>query len=139
MSCPISFLRFSVPHVACGKVRLAGFSLLELLVVVALVALIATLALPAYDGYIRTSREGALVADVGTMEVFQEDHRLRTGSYLQTAANVDEIADTIGWRPKADSGTVYSIAPGGDDSYRVTAVSAAGTRVCMEMPARRRC
>ena len=116
-----------------------GFTLLELMVTVAIVALIAAIALPAYDGYIRTSREGALVANVGTMEVFQEDYRLRTGAYLQTAANTDAIAETIGWRPKSDDGAAYSIVPGGVDSYRVTAVSAEGARVCMEMPARTRC
>ena len=117
----------------------AGFTLLELMVVVAIIALIAALALPAYDGYIRTSREGVLVANVGTMEVFQEDYRLRTGAYLQAAADIDAIAGTIGWRPKADDGAVYSIAPGVGNSYRVTAVSAEGTRVCMELPARTRC
>ena len=117
----------------------AGFTLLELMIAVAVVALIAALALPAYHGYIGTSREGALVANVGTMEVFQEDYRLRTGAYLQTAADRIAIADTIGWRPKSDDGAAYSIAPGGGDSYRVTAVSAEGTRVCLEMPARTRC
>ena len=117
----------------------AGFTLLELMVVVAIVALIAALALPAYDGYVRTSREGALAANVATMEVFQEDYRLRTGGYLQTAVDIDAISETIGWRPKSDDGAVYSIAPGDDDSYRVTAVSAEGARVCMEMPARTRC
>lgn len=119
--------------------RNTGFTLLELMIAVAIVALIAAIALPAYDGYIRTSREGALVANVGTMEVFQEDYRLRTGAYLQTAANTDAIAETIGWRPKSADGAAYSIAPGGVDSYRVTAVSVEGTRVCMEMPARTRC
>ena len=109
------------------------------MVAVAIVALITALALPAYDGYVRTSREGALVANIGTMEVFQEDYRLRTGAYLQTAADIVAIADAIGWRPKSDDGAVYSIAPGPGESYRVTAVSAEGARVCMEMPARTRC
>ena len=126
-------------HLAAREPGPAGFTLLEMMVVVAIVALIAALALPAYDGYIRTSREGVLVANVATMDVFQEDYRLRTGSYLQTAANVDEISDTVGWHPRSADGTDYSIAPGAGGSYRVTAVSAEGARVCVEMPERTRC
>ena len=105
----------------------------------AIIALLAALSVPAYNGYMRTSREGALVANVNTMEVFQEDYRLRTGAYLRTAADLHAIAAEIGWRPKADDGVAYSIVPSGDESYRVTAVSAEGTRICMEMPARTRC
>ena len=109
------------------------------MVAVAIVALIAALALPAYEGYIRTSREGALVANIGTMEVFQEDFRLRTGAYLRTAADLAAISREIGWRPQAGDGAAYRIAPGDGGAYRVTAVSADGARVCLEMPARTRC
>ena len=66
------------------------------------------------------------------MEVFQEDYRLRTSACTcKRQRTSDAIAETIGWRPKADDGAVYSIAPGGGDSYRVTAISPEGTRVCM--------
>ena len=144
LPCPTRVIRYPARTVPRGSAwryerDAAGFTLLELMIAVAIVALIAALALPAYDGYIRTSREGALVANVSTMEVFQEDYRLRTGAYLQTAADADAIAESIGWRPKSDDGAVYSIAPSGDDSYRVSATSAEGTHVCMEMPARTRC
>ena len=74
------------------------------------------------------------------MEVFQERLPLRIRCVLcKSAADTDAIAETIGWRPKADDGAVYSIAPGLGDSYRVTAVSREGTSVCMVMPARTRC
>ena len=116
-----------------------GYTLLELMIVVAVVALIASLALPAYNGYMQTSREGALAANIATMEIFQEDYRLRTGAYLQTAADAAEIAAVIGWRPKSADGTDYGIAPGDGGSYQVTAVSPDGTRVCIRLPERTRC
>ncbi len=116
-----------------------GYTLLELMIVVAILALIAALALPAYHGYMQSSREGALAANIATMEVFQEDYRLRTGAYLQTADDAAAIAATIGWRPKSADGTRYRIAPGDEGSYQVTAVSSEGTRVCIRLPERTRC
>lgn len=117
----------------------SGFTLLELLVAIAIVAGLAAIAIPAYQGYMQTSREGALAANIASMDVFQEDHRLRTGEYLREAANRAAIAAAIGWRPKADDGTLYRIAPGDGDSYQVTAVAREGTRVCLQLPDRTRC
>ena len=116
-----------------------GYTLLELMVVVAVIAVVAALALPAYHGYMQTSREGVLTANIATMEVFQEDYRLRTGAYLQVAGDAAEIAAVIGWRPKSKDGVDYSIAPGDAGSYRASAVSSEGTRVCMQLPERTRC
>ncbi len=109
------------------------------MVAVAIIALIVTVAVPAYEGYVRSSREGVLVANIATMEVFQEDYRLRTGSYLREAANGAAIRDAIGWRAKSDDGTAYSIATGAGESYRVVAVSAEGIRVCVRYPEKTRC
>ena len=58
-----------------------GFTLVELMIVVAIMAIIAAVAMPLYTGYIRTARIGALVDSIATIEVFQEDFRLRTGNY----------------------------------------------------------
>ena len=126
-------LTIGIPGPRCG------YTLLELMVVVVVVALVATLALPAYRGYMQSSREGVLAANIATMEVFQEDYRLRTGAYLQTAASTAAIAAAIGWRPRSDDGVRYGIAAGTGDAYRVTAVSADGTRVCLQLPERTRC
>ena len=123
----------------CGPRPVAGFTLLELMVTVAIIALIVAVAVPAYNGHVRSSREGVLVANIATMEVFQEDYRLRTGSYLKAAANRAEIADAIGWRPKSDKGTAYSISSGVGDAYRVVAVSPDGMRVCVQYPEKARC
>ena len=62
-----------------------GFTLIELMIVVAIIGILAAIAIPAYNGYIQTSREGALINSMATMEVFQEDLRLRTGAYAAGA------------------------------------------------------
>ena len=119
--------------------RYVGFSLIELMIAVAILAILATIALPLYNGYIQTSREGTLIYNISTIELFQEDQRLRTGAYVTAAADLAAIQAAIGWRPESD-GITYSIAaPGPAGTYDVTATDASGLAVCMRFPAKIRC
>jgi prepilin-type N-terminal cleavage/methylation domain-containing protein len=121
------------------KRKAQGFSLIELMVAVAIVAILAGIALPLYSNYIQTSREGVLTYNVSTIEVFQEDRRLRQGTYLTAAANRAAIEAAIGWRPEGDDSIAYAIsaAPGG--GYDVTATDADGFSVCIRFPGKARC
>jgi type IV pilus assembly protein PilE len=131
-------LEFS--EMSTEAIRSGGFTLVELMVAVAIVAIIAAVALPAYNEYIATSREGVLVTNIASIEIFQEDFRLRTGNYLTAAADAAAIEAAIGWAPEGDEpGTTYSIAAGPAGSYQVTATSPAGTTGCMRLPDGVRC
>ena len=116
-----------------------GFSLIELMIAVAIIAIIAAVGMPAYNGYITTSREGVLVNNLSTIEVFQEDFRLRNGNFLVAAANLAAITAGIGWAPQDDGGVTYVITDPGGGSYDITATDATGTTVCMTMPEKVRC
>jgi len=80
-----------------------------------------------------------LVNNLSTIEMFQEDFRLRNGAYLLVAADIATIQAGIGWAPQSNDGTLYAIADGGGGSYDVTATGADGVVVCMRFPAKNRC
>lgn len=121
----------------------AGFSLLELMVSIAILGIIAAISVPLYRGYVESAAKGALINDVATMEVFQEDVMLRTGAYAEgthdAQAGETSLTDAIGWQPRADAGAVYVVEEATASSYRVTATDSQGRSVCRIMPARTPC
>ena len=127
----------TIQHEAKIMRRQGGFSLLELMAAVAIVAILAAVALPAYNDYIDTGSEGALVSSMATIEVFQENFRLRTGAYAVDLANVAAITAAIDWDPR--DGNTYAIADGDGTTYSLTGTTVAGDSVCMVFPAKTRC
>ncbi len=121
--------------------RQAGFTLIELMVAVGVIAVLSAVALPLYNGYVGTSRIGALVNNVSTVEVFEEDYRLRNGVYQPGVFNVTPDANLLllGWRPQESDGTVYTIVLAGGSSYQVTATDRVGTTVCRRFPEKIAC
>ncbi len=117
----------------------AGFTLLEMMITVGIVAILAAFAVPAYNQYVDTSEEGALLSTMSTIEVFQEDFRLRTGAYAVNLANKAAILAAIGWDPRDGAATTYSIAAGDGTTYSLTGTNAAGRSACMVYPAKTRC
>jgi prepilin-type N-terminal cleavage/methylation domain-containing protein len=120
--------------------RNRGFTLIEMMTVVAVLAILAAIALPLYNGYIKTSREGVLLSSIATIEVFEEDFRLRTGAYQAGAfaGGPDAGLTTLGWTPESDDGTTYTITVAGL-TYDVTATDTVGTTVCRRFPAKVPC
>jgi type IV pilus assembly protein PilE len=103
--------------------RNRGFSLIELMIAIAIIAIIAAVAIPAYRGYIRESRLGAVRMNLDSLRIAVEAFRLdrASGNYGPTATytqskTVKDIEGYFGWRPEGDN-DVYV--------YTVSAVSAA--------------
>jgi prepilin-type N-terminal cleavage/methylation domain-containing protein len=113
----------------------AGFTLIELMVAVGVIAVLSAFAIPIYNGYVATSRVGALTNNIATVEVFEEDYRLRNGVYQAGVFNgaPDANLQQLGWQPQQNDGTVYTIVLVGA-SYQVTATDTAGTTVCRQYP-----
>ena len=119
----------------------SGFTLIELMIAVGVIAVLSAVALPIYNGYVQTSREGALVNNIATTEVFEEDYKLRNGVYQPGVYNAGPDANltALGWQPQQNDGTVYTIVLVGTTSYKVTAVDRNGTTVCRQYPEKIAC
>jgi len=116
-----------------------GFTLIELMVVVAILAILTAVAIPLYTDYIDTAEEGVLTQNVSTMRVFQEDYRLREGTYLagQWDPNgTQDLEATLGWSPNQDGEDVtYTVSGADANGYTVTATDGdTGKSVTIEVP-----
>ena len=115
-----------------------GFSLLELLIVVALIAVVAAIAVPVYRDYVGTARDAALARQIATIEVFQEDFKLRTGAYgagVHDPANgVTSLTTAIDWKPSRDDGVVYEVTADGGATWTATATDATSRSICRVFP-----
>lgn len=120
-----------------------GFSLLELLIVLAIIAVVAAIAVPVYRDYVATARDAALVRQVTTIEVFQEDFKLRTGTYgagRYDAANaIATLTTAIDWAPSSDDGVVYEVTANRGESWTARATDSTGRTICRVFPGGRPC
>ena len=112
---------------------------MELMLAVLLIGLLATIAWPAWRSYQVDATSAVLTANVQSMALFQEDYRIRYGSYATNFTDQQQIAEVIGWQLAKNDGSTYAIDPSPGDHYVVRAVAHEGVAVCLIMPAARPC
>ena len=116
----------------------SGFTLTELMISVGIITVLAAFAMPAYRDYVETSERGVLVSNMSTIEVFQEDFRLRNGAYAINLADKAAITAATGWDPQDDGTITYAIADGDGTTYQLTG-SSDGVTICLQYPAKIAC
>ncbi len=112
--------------------RQRGVTLLELMVALAIMAIITSISYTLYTGYIETADSAVLQQNIDSIRIFQEDVRLRRGSYGEGIYDADggdtSLTAAIGWEPDDDgSQIVYvvdTVASGA--GYLVTATGPDG-------------
>ena len=96
--------------------RKNGFTLVELMIAVAIAAILGSLAMTAYNGYVSSSRESALLHTLQSVKLVQEDRRLRLGEYVEGAYDPTNpsvsggLASTLGWNPSDPNPEISFVA-----------------------------
>jgi type IV pilus assembly protein PilE len=107
-----------------------GFTLIELMIAVAILAIVAAIAVPAYNGYIRESRLGAMRMNLDTLRIAVEAFRLDdAGGSYGTVGKLDltGIETRFGWKPEGDSSAYTYIADiTAATTYKICAASSVG-------------
>jgi type IV pilus assembly protein PilE len=67
------------------KSLLKGMTLIELMVVVAIIAIIGAVAYPLFTDYVREARRADAISQLLTLQMAQEEYRLRNPSYAALA------------------------------------------------------
>jgi prepilin-type N-terminal cleavage/methylation domain-containing protein len=74
-----------------------GFSIIELLISTAVIAILAAVAIPAYKGYITTTRENTAIANALSIKPYLEEFYLETGNYLKGSDTSYDRADLVSY------------------------------------------
>lgn len=74
------------------RVRIHGFTLIELMVVIAILGVLAAIAYPSYKSYVLKSRRAEAFGMLQRAQLAQEKYRLNHSSYADTAAVLADSA-----------------------------------------------
>ncbi|CAM3938263.1 type IV pilin protein [Psychrobacter arenosus] len=98
-------LQITQPHVHYqGKSNLAGFTLIEMMIVIAIIGVLAAIAVPSYKSYTVKSKRADMMAEMQNIASSIEAKKLATGSY--TSVKIDGLAGNF---PRQGS-AAYTIA-----------------------------
>ena len=87
-----------------------GFTLVELIIVVAIISILASIAIPAYNGYVETSKRSDGQASLMALAIAQEKYRAQCPAYAQNFGTaIDCDTSTLNFSSGSESG-YYTLA-----------------------------
>ena len=113
-----------------------GLTIIELMVAAAIIGILMAIAIPQYQDYIDTARESAMVENMNSIRLFQEETRLSEGEYKEGTYDPADpgapggLTDLIGWAPRTtDDEITYVVSNVSANGFRVTATHSDGKQV----------
>jgi type IV pilus assembly protein PilE len=112
------------------KSRLAGFTLLELLIAVAILGILASIAIPSYQSYIRKSRRADAIVALSRIQLAEEKWRANNTTYgslanIGVASTSDQAYYTLSIANTTGTGYVATAAaPSGSSQASDTGCTA---------------
>lgn len=100
-----------------AKLKQAGMTLIELMIVVVIIGIIAGVAYPNFVDYVREARRADAMGQLLSLQMAQEEYRLKNTSYADIA--------TLGIAPSSDYYT-FSVSNIGAETYTLTATATGG-------------
>jgi prepilin-type N-terminal cleavage/methylation domain-containing protein len=77
--------------------RVAGFTLIELMIVVAIIGVLAAVAIPAFQSYVMRARAAEAPTFLGEIRQRQEAYRAEFGMYATAPANTQCVGEGDAW------------------------------------------
>lgn len=100
-----------------AKLKHTGMTLIELMIVVVIIGIIAGIAYPNFVDYVREARRADAMGQLLTLQMAQEEYRLKNTSYADIA--------TLGITLSSDFYT-FSVSNIGAETYTLTATATGG-------------
>jgi type IV pilus assembly protein PilE len=110
-------------HASHSQRRLAGFTLIELMIVVSLVGVLALIAYPSFQSSVRKSRRADAIAGLNQLQQLQERFRGQQPQYADTVASMPAPAPTT----SPERYYVLSVAAASASGYSMRATAAASS------------
>lgn len=84
----------------------SGFTLVELMIAVGVIGVLTAIAIPAYIGYIDTTKMQAVKHNAVTLAGFEDTYFYENDTYLagtyDPSGDVTTLPNNLGWRPDGD-------------------------------------
>ena len=112
-----------------NKRRLAGFTLIEVMVVVAVIGILAAVALPSYQDYIRRGKRADAQALLQSAAFAQERYRLNNASYASSPGDLTGVcADTADPCESQEENYTLSISGATATGFTLTATAVSASQ-----------